>query len=92
MASTEQRTALAALEKEESAVSTANFAANQARRVFHAAAAGPRLNAMDVPASMSKLTAAAWLPPLHSPAMMKFPLLLQFLAAPSSPSAGAVFL
>lgn len=50
VASTELRIALAALERVDSAASTANSAASQVLHVFHVAAADPRLNAMDAPA------------------------------------------
>lgn len=74
--STEPRTAVAALERADSAASIVNSAASRVLRVFHAAAAvGPRLNATDAPASMFKLTAAAAWPPPLSHAMMKFLLL-----------------
>ncbi len=49
VASTELRTVLAALERADSAASTANFAASRVLHVFHAAAADPRLNATDAP-------------------------------------------
>jgi hypothetical protein len=92
VASTEQRTALDALERAVSAASTANSVANLELPVFHAAAAGPRLNVTDAHASIFKLTAAAWWPPPHSHAMRRFLLLLQFVVSLSSPSADAVFL
>jgi len=73
--STEPRTAVAALERADSAASIVNSASSRVLRVFHAAVVGPRLNATDAPASMFKLTAAAAWPPPLSHAMMKFLLL-----------------
>ena len=92
VASTELRTVSGALERPGSAASTASSVASREHPVFHAAAADPQLNVTDAQFSMCKVTVVAWWLPPHSHAMMKFLLLLQFLAAPSSPSVDAVFL